>query len=98
MEFFKRRQAKQDQPQPVAENSPVRPDYTDGGPAFPAILQDEGRTFSFPGMTLRDWLAGQALIGLTDYKVEWRVEQAHLKDRAQYTYALADAMLKVRDE
>ena len=34
----------------------------DGGPAFP--VPDEGQGWGAAGMTLRDWFAGQALVGL----------------------------------
>ena len=33
----------------------------DGGPAFPVPSEDSG-----PGMSLRDWFAGQALIDFSD--------------------------------
>jgi len=39
----------------------------DGGPAFPTCVSadtDGGLSRGDPGMTLRDWFAGQALIGL----------------------------------
>lgn len=36
----------------------------DGGPAFPAPASPSGLTDASPGMTLRDYFAGQALVGL----------------------------------
>jgi hypothetical protein len=68
----------------------------DGGPAFPQPNQihpgnnDPG---SGPGMTLRDWFAGQALAGMIariDYD---KVPETHI---AQWAYDQADAMLKAR--
>lgn len=45
------------------------------------------------GMSLRDWFAGQALAGLTPAATEhdWT-----LKELADHTYRLADAMLEAR--
>lgn len=77
----------------------------DGGPAFPATpelltVREDGSAepLSFPGMSLRDWFAGQALAGVA--------QAAHAgggygflehKDLvAQYAYAMADAMLEAR--
>jgi hypothetical protein len=59
----------------------------DGGPAFPvptlnADLQRQD------GMSLRDWFAGQALVGLSTH-----FDPAVAADRA---YSLADAMLAAR--
>ncbi len=66
----------------------------DGGPAFPMprfhTWQDEG-----PGMSLRDWFAGQALAGLCanrDY-----VDESY-PSIAEYAYHHADAMLKARNK
>ena len=59
-----------------------------GGPAFPSTHahgQDEG-------MTLRDYFAGQVLIGLSI-----RREGATDENDARNAYALADAMLKARE-
>jgi hypothetical protein len=66
----------------------------DGGPAFPMprfhTWQDE-----VPGMSLRDWFAGQALAGLCanrDYVDE------SFPSIAEYAYHHADAMLKARNK
>jgi hypothetical protein len=62
-----------------------------GGPAFPT---GTGVTPYNPGMTLRDYFAGQALasvnlgIGVTD---------DFYSRTAKHCYALADAMLKARE-
>jgi hypothetical protein len=45
-----------------------------------------------PGMTLRDWLAGQALAGLCN---QWP-ETTH--EVAEKAYRIADTMLRVRKE
>jgi len=78
----------------------------DGGPAFPAMNQlrrwpsGEPVNNEFNGMTLRDWFAGQAMIGMVacwekgpdgrwiaGYKAPEVVKQA---------YAIADAMIAER--
>ena len=74
----------------------------DGGPAFPhpevARLQD-GRCVvadADPGMTIRDWFAGQAISGMiTPGCVQ--MTEATRKARASEAYAIADAMLKARE-
>jgi len=71
-----------------------------GGPAFPWELRLDNGAVSFsPGMSLRDWFAGQALASTlasfsgnnwhnpNDYQVSQFAETA---------YRCADAMLKVR--
>lgn len=63
----------------------------DGGPAFPV-----SKDVVYPqlnGMTLRDWLAGQALAGLL--AVDGYRERHGL---AQDSYNLADAMLAARSK
>lgn len=63
----------------------------DGGPAFPVSDQGVHGTF---GMSLRDWFAGQVLAGhaLTTHRL-----QPHARV-AEKAYAIADAMLKAREE
>jgi hypothetical protein len=58
----------------------------DGGPAFP--IPDEG----WPGMTLRDWFAGQALAGIS---AQYGTGDAAMI--AVECYEHADAMLKARE-
>ena len=77
-----------------------------GGPAHP-INPDTAASYKgmpyeqFMGMSLRDWFAGQALIGLLSspsvprYKGEVVESEAHY---AAMAYAAADAMLKQRGE
>ncbi len=77
----------------------------DGGPAFPvppeAVVGNEGNLIVLneyglgptSGMSLRDWFAGQALTAS-----EWpRREQTYDSD-ARQCYAMADAMLKARQQ
>ena len=60
-----------------------------GGPAFPS--NDDG--IQNDGMTLRDWFAGKALVGLLSEPKA----TAETPDRyAKAAYIFADAMLKAR--
>lgn len=70
------------------------------GPAFPCNEirgpNGEGICESAPGMTLRDWFAGQAVTGLiasNDHEAGDRLD-----DIPTYAYRIADAMLKVRTQ
>ncbi len=75
----------------------------DGGPAFPRVFQytghdEEGGTATIseehPGMSLRDWFAGQALCGvLSNPRIDFNKE----KDIAKGAFEHADAMLKERE-
>jgi hypothetical protein len=66
----------------------------DGGNAFPGKGRDAfGSSMDVPGMSLRDFFAGQALMGmLAAGDIEAEVYEA----AADYAYSYADAMLKER--
>lgn len=73
----------------------------DGGSAFPVPASDARNVFDEPdenkhnpGMSLRDWFAGQALEGIAK---NWSMPCNPCKamdDAARTAYYLADAMLK----
>ena len=73
--------------------------HNDGGPAFPGIALDGPhppngwvRAAESPGMSLRDWFAGQALSGLlADPEMNAPPEPV-----AKVAYSYADAMLAER--
>ena len=76
-----------------------------GGPAFPAEGGSDSGLHAAPGMTLRDYFAGQALSGLYACR---ELQQATIEDHrmpiesfeavmAAQAYAQADAMLKARE-
>jgi hypothetical protein len=72
----------------------------DGGPAFPraGFWSDGGpcATDTQPqgGMSLRDWFAGQVMLGLISHGPAVDIDDATL---ARGAYTVADAMLKARD-
>jgi len=70
----------------------------DGGSAFPypSEKMEDGQPLYPPGygMSLRDWFAGQALMGLiasNDHEAGDRIDELPC-----YSYHIADAMLKER--
>ena len=73
----------------------------DGGPAYPYVQMSEATgqpingCFS-PGMTLRDWFAGQALAGM----IAWggRYAKGMEGKGAEECYKQADAMLTEREK
>lgn len=67
----------------------------DGGAAFP--LADQNYNETQTGMSLRDWFAGQALMGLYS-KYGETGSDAHGAERATQCYEMADAMLKAREQ
>jgi hypothetical protein len=74
-----------------------------GGPAFarPDALDHEGlTTFGDPGMSLRDWFAGQAMAGLMANSDLPDLFKGGLPSRklAEVVYVIADAMLAEREK
>lgn len=78
-----------------------------GGSAFPEmetdmshdrdVGKDYPRTYSYGGMSLRDYFAGQALAGLMTSQTsegEWRYDARQAADNA---YCVAEAMLERRN-
>ena len=65
----------------------------DGGPAFPVDdrYHADGRVHGSNGMTLRDYFAGQSILGLA---LQTDTIDSNV---AQWAYALADAMLAARE-
>jgi hypothetical protein len=76
----------------------------DGGPAFPRVGEGFGNpNYDAPGMSLRDWFAGQALTGI--YASNWftwlvsrdNPHEVEADDAAAArAYKVADAMLAQR--
>ena len=70
----------------------------DGGPAFPhPWTADMGWSprDAPGGMSLRDWFAGQALASVPTTSRAGPMSKAEI---AEYSYAIADAMLKAREQ
>ena len=52
-----------------------------------------------PGMTLRDYFAAQAIVGLAARTIEGNMEPtSFVHDAAKVAYEIADAMMKARDK
>lgn len=79
-----------------------------GGPAFPVFVPADGGCGPHvnEGMSLRDWFAGQALIGLFareanpmfgTHTEEFKTGQ-HEYPMAEAAYRLADAMIATRNQ
>lgn len=76
-------------------------DTKDGGPAFPVLEALQGRCASdgdydakgSGGMSLRDWFAGQMLVGM---KLSGNLGREQWF--AECAYAMADAMLAARSQ
>ena len=67
-----------------------------GGPAFPSF--PDGHIKPFIGMTLRDYFAAKAMQGLMGRAWADIPAEELFKTWAVSAYALADAMLKAREE
>lgn len=72
----------------------------DGGPAFPLIVPLKFKNGVpvennvYPGLSLRDWFAGQALAGFLAHPED----TCDPEKSATWAYTIADAMLAARDE
>ena len=68
-----------------------------GGPAFPLpeIRRNEaGASYyqsAWPGMTLRDWFACQAMVGTLNFP-----DAPYFEEAAKQAYAMADAIIAER--
>lgn len=76
----------------------------DGGPAFPQCEWSSPEVRGqMKGMSLRDWFAGQALMGEMASQSpdvgEWKNDTGtdHLLKRATFLYRFADAMIAARN-
>ena len=70
----------------------------DGGPAFPATVQDDQNCYpryagGYGGMSLRDWFAGQALAALPHIGCGADLRNEEL---AEASYQISDAMIAAR--
>lgn len=80
----------------------------DGGPAYPATRDEyfdgpDGQfsiiKANYVGMSLRDFFAGQALIGQLSFSPHDSFDKAHYpSDVAALAYRFADAMLEEREK
>lgn len=67
---------------------------TENPPAFPRTGEGFGNPlYDTPGMSLRDWFAGQALAGMVAGSVGLEITTEQFGEQ---TYRLADAMLAAR--
>ncbi len=75
-------------------------DINDGGPAFPRPFSEdkfnEDMLPSQRGMSLRDWFAGQALVGILS-DGQYKPGKQWAADASASAYKVADEMLSARD-
>jgi len=68
----------------------------DGGPAFPGVTWiTQGDNKNPEGMTLRDYFAAKAMTGMLS---GYEADQFKNPQLAQWSYQIADEMLKAREE
>jgi len=72
----------------------------DGGPAFPNRPSSGNFGYAVDGMSLRDYFAGQSLVGMLANQ-ETHLQGANVPSCyafAEQAYGFADAMLKAREQ
>jgi len=67
----------------------------DGGPAFP-VFNPHTLNCEHPGMSLRDWFAGQALAGSFEQTILVSPKRPTAEEYAESAYRMADAMIAAR--
>ena len=71
-------------------------EINDGGSAFPQLEpRDPTLSLCSPGLSLRDWFAGQVISEWCGKSINGRQEEP-VQDVARYAYHIADAMLAAR--
>ena len=77
----------------------------DGGPAYPCEIESGANMFgdrappqAWEGMSLRDWFAGQALVGLLANPNYMMATTEDTRGVVMMSFAAADAMLKAREK
>lgn len=74
-----------------------RAENKDGGPAFP-FVEPPTECGTSPGMSLRDWFAGQALPAAIECTQRGFIMIGGPEGASRVAYEYADAMLKARKE
>jgi hypothetical protein len=69
----------------------------DGGQAFPSTTLFDQAIVDTKGMTLRDWFAGQIILGVFADPWVRGVTEEQASHLAQKAFMVADAMLKARE-
>jgi hypothetical protein len=70
---------------------PIETAPKDGGPAFP--IETTATPYA-PGMSLRDWFAGQALMSMLSQPD--KIGESTFAKAAELSYRFADAMIEAR--
>lgn len=68
----------------------------DGGPAFPYVEETGTRLLINSGMSLRDYLAGQAIVGIIGKQEV--MDRAQIERAAMRAYRIADGLLAAREQ
>ena len=88
----------------AGHQSPTASEIDWGGQAFPTEGGDQSGLYPDPGMSLRDWFAGQALSDGAMYIADYMTDAARPEAineayvLARSAYLIADAMIAARKE